>query len=148
MNDKVLSMANPAPILLHGEAKELLRHAPMVIEAKFTVPDPVVYWSLQTTDHLAGYSLSTTQVKPVWDTYLDTRSQRILAAGFSCRQRVTREGIMITLKSLGGAMGAVHRRRIGELSMATKSATGRLARQPGARPGAPTNWRGTTADIL
>ena len=45
---------------------------------KFTVPDPVVYWSLQTIDHLAGYSLSTTQVKPVWDTYLDTKRHRIL----------------------------------------------------------------------
>jgi len=91
----------------------------MVIEAKFTVPDPSVYWRLQTTDHLAGYSLSTTQVKPVWDTYLDTKSQRILAAGYSCRRRVTREAIVITLKSLVGAMGAIHRRRIDELSMAT-----------------------------
>jgi inorganic triphosphatase YgiF len=91
----------------------------MVIEAKFTVPDPVVYWSLQTTDHLAGYSLSTTQVKPVWDTYLDTKTHRILAAGYSCQRSLTREGIVITLKSLGGAKGAVHRRRIDELSMAT-----------------------------
>ena len=119
MNDKVLTMASPAPILLRGEAKGSLRHAPMEIEAKFTVPDPVVYWSLQTTDHLAGYSLSTTQVKPVWDTYLDTKRQRILAAGYSCRRRVTREAIVITLKSLVGAMGAIHRRRIDELSMAT-----------------------------
>jgi inorganic triphosphatase YgiF len=91
----------------------------MEIEAKFTVPDPVVYWSLQTTDHLAGYSLSTTQVKPVWDTYLDTKRQRILAAGYSCQRRLTREGIVITLKSLGGAEGAVHHRRKYELSMAT-----------------------------
>ena len=119
MNDKVLTTVSPAPILLRGEAEGLLRHAPMVIEAKFTVPDPVVYWSLQTTDHLAGYSLSTTQVKPVWDTYLDTKRQRILAAGYSCRRRVTREGIVITLKSLGGAEGAVHHRRKYELSMAT-----------------------------
>ena len=116
MNDTVLSMANPAPILLHGETKG---NVLMDIEAKFTVPDPSVYWRLQTTDHLAGYSLSTTQVKPVWDTYLDTKSQQILAAGHSCRQRVTRGGTLITLKSLGGAMGAVHRRRICELSMAT-----------------------------
>ncbi len=119
MNDTVLSMVSPAPILLREEAEGLLRGAPLVIEAKFTVPDPVVYWSLQTTDHLAGYSLSTTQVKPVWDTYLDTKRQRILAAGYSCQRRLTREGIVITLKSLGGAMGAVHRRRICELSMAT-----------------------------
>jgi inorganic triphosphatase YgiF len=91
----------------------------MVIEAKFTVPDAAVYWKLQTADHLARYSLSTTQVKPVWDTYLDTKSQRILAAGYSCQQSLTREGIVITLKSLGGAEGAIHRRRICELNMAT-----------------------------
>ncbi|MEA1977326.1 MAG: CYTH domain-containing protein [Chloroflexota bacterium] len=119
MNDKVLVMVSPAPILLRGEAKELLRQTPMEIEAKFTVPDPVVYWSLQTTDNLAGYSLSTTQVKPVWDTYLDTKRQRLLGAGYSCRRRVTREGIVITLKSLGGAEGAVHHRRKYELSMKT-----------------------------
>ena len=34
-------------------------------------------------------------------------------------QRVTRDGTLITLKSLGGAMGSVHRRRICELSIAT-----------------------------
>jgi inorganic triphosphatase YgiF len=118
MNDKVLPMAIPAPSLLHWEVNGLRKHSLMEIEAKFIVPDPGVYWRLQTTEHLAGYSLSTTQVKPVWDAYMDTKSHRILAAGYSCRQRVTREGIVITLKSLGGAMGAVHRRRIGELSMA------------------------------
>jgi inorganic triphosphatase YgiF len=111
-------MVSPAPIVLRGEAKGTLRNTPMEIEAKFTVPDPVVYWSLQTTDHLAGYSLSTTQVKPVWDTYLDTKSQRILAAGYSCRRRVTHDGIVLTLKSLGTAEGAVHHRRQWELSMA------------------------------
>jgi hypothetical protein len=60
MNDKVLAMVSPAPNLLRGEANGWLRQAPMVIEAKFTVPDPVVCWSLQTTDHLAGFSQSTT----------------------------------------------------------------------------------------
>jgi inorganic triphosphatase YgiF len=119
MNDMVLTMLSPDPIMLRGEAKGSLRHAPMEIEAKFTVPNPSVYWSLQTADYLAGYSLSTTQVKPVWDTYLDTRSQRILVAGFSCQQSLSREGIVITLKSLGGAEGAVHRRSISEIGMAT-----------------------------
>jgi inorganic triphosphatase YgiF len=117
MNNEVLAMVSPAPILLRRMAKGLIRKAPMEIEAKFTVPDPVVYWGLQTTDHLAGYSLSTNQVKPVWDTYLDTKHQRILAAGYSCLRRVKHEGIVITLKSLGGAEGAVHHRRQWELHM-------------------------------
>jgi inorganic triphosphatase YgiF len=116
MNDNVLTTVSPAPSLLRGETKG---YVSMEIEAKFTVPNPSVYWSLQTADYLAGYSLSTTQVKPVWDTYLDTRSQRILVAGFSCQQSLSREGIVITLKSLGGAEGAVHRRKKYELSMAT-----------------------------
>ncbi len=60
MNDKVLTIVSPAPSLLREEAKGSLRHAPLEIEAKFTVPDPVVCWSLQTTDHLAGFSQSTT----------------------------------------------------------------------------------------
>jgi inorganic triphosphatase YgiF len=105
-------------ILPRGEARSLPRRAPVETEAKFTVPDPAAYWSLQTTDHLAGYTLSTTEVKPVWDTYLDTKGHRILAAGYSCRRRVTREGIAITLKTLGGAEGAVHHRGEWELNMA------------------------------
>ena len=80
MNDTVLSMVNPAPILLHGKTKG---NVPMEIEAKFTVPDPSVYWRLQTTDHLAGYSLSTTQVKPVWDTYLDTNREFSMIISFN-----------------------------------------------------------------
>jgi inorganic triphosphatase YgiF len=90
----------------------------MEIEAKFTVPDPAVYWSLQIADHVGGYSLSTSQVKPVWDSYLDTKGHRMLEAGYSCRRRVTREGSVITLKSLGGAEGAVHRRGEWEQKMA------------------------------
>ena len=119
MNDNALAMVSPDPILFRGEVKELLRGVPLAIEAKFTVPDPVVYWRLQKAEHLAGYSLSTTQVKPVWDTYLDTQSLRFLTTGYCCQRSMTREGIVITLKSLGGAKGAVHHRRKYGLSMAT-----------------------------
>ena len=81
----------------------------MVIEAKFTVPDPAVFWQLQIADHVCGYSLSTLDVQSIWDTYLDTKGRRILAAGYSCRKRETNEGIVMTLKSLGGVEGAIHR---------------------------------------
>ena len=43
MNDKVPAMVSPASNPLHEGAEGLLRHAPLAIEAKFTVPDPVVY---------------------------------------------------------------------------------------------------------
>ena len=90
----------------------------MEIEAKFNVAAPSVYWRLQTIDHLAGYSLSTHQVKDIRDTYLDTSRRQILAAGYSCRRRETREGIVMTLKSLDSAEGAVHRRGEWEVTLA------------------------------
>jgi len=90
----------------------------MEIEAKFSVANPAVYWQLQTANQLAGYSLSTVQVKDIRDTYLDTRQRRILAAGYSCRRRETREGIVMTLKSLDSAEGAVHRRGEWEVTLA------------------------------
>ena len=90
----------------------------MVIEAKFSVPDRAVYWHLQVADRVGGYSLSTLDMQSVWDTYLDTKRRGILAAGYSCRRRETNEGSVITLKSLGGAEGAVHRRGEWEQKMA------------------------------
>jgi hypothetical protein len=43
MNDKAFAMVSPAPFSLRGEAEGLPRGASLGIEAKFTVPDPVVY---------------------------------------------------------------------------------------------------------
>ena len=100
------------PLLVRKEAGELLRAAAVIeTEVKFAVSDPCLFWRLQTSRHLAGYVLSPPRVKPVWDTYLDTRQRRILVAGYSCRRRETREDIVSTLKSLGRAQGALHRRQ-------------------------------------
>ena len=82
----------------------------MEIEAKFAVSDIETLQRLQTTDHLAGFALSTGQVKQMCDTYLDTAERLILAAGYACRRRERDEEVWITLKGLGGAEGAVHRR--------------------------------------
>lgn len=88
----------------------------MEIEAKFAITNPATYWRLQTIDHLAEFSLSTRQIKEVYDTYLGTRGRRILAAGFSCRRREQAEEILITLKSLNKAVGAIYRRGEIEIS--------------------------------
>ena len=80
------------------------------IEAKFTIDSPVIYWRLQMIDHIGDYSLSTSQVENVRDLYLDTRRRRILAAGYSLRKREQRDGILITLKTISPAEGAVHHR--------------------------------------
>jgi inorganic triphosphatase YgiF len=73
---------------------------------------------LQTIDQLAEYSRSTVQVKDIHDTYLDTRRRQILAAGYSCRRREMRDGIVMTLKSLDSAEGAVHRGGEWEVTLA------------------------------
>lgn len=87
----------------------------MEIEAKFAIPDADIFFCLQTIDRLANYTLLTPQANPVRDTYFDTRDRRILAAGYACRLRQTGAGVWVTLKGLGRAEGAVHRRE--ELEM-------------------------------
>jgi inorganic triphosphatase YgiF len=89
----------------------------MEIEAKFALPDRDVFQRLQTIDRLADFVLSAGQIKQVRDTYLDTAGRRILRAGYACRRREESEGILITLKGLGGAQGAVHRREELEVLM-------------------------------
>ncbi len=82
----------------------------MEIEAKFSVPNVETFHRLRAAQQLAEYPLSAGQTKQVHDTYLDTEERLILGAGYACRRREGREGTLITLKRLGGAEGAVHRR--------------------------------------
>ena len=82
----------------------------MEIEAKFVLPDMDTFQRLQSVDRLGGFTLSADRVKQVRDTYLDTAGRVILRAGYACRRREESEGILITLKGLGGAQGAIHRR--------------------------------------
>jgi len=82
----------------------------MEIEAKFALPDMNTFQRLQAVDRLAGFALSAGQIQQVRDTYLDAVGRPILSAGYACRRREQREGILITLKGLGGAQSAVHRR--------------------------------------
>ncbi|GAG51369.1 unnamed protein product, partial [marine sediment metagenome] len=91
----------------------------MEVEAKFAVPDARTFQRLLAIEHLVDFSVSQGQVKQVRDIYLDTAKWAILASGYACRQRtenadsVAREAsrsVLITLKGLRGAEGAVHRR--------------------------------------
>ena len=83
----------------------------MEIEAKFNVPDREVWQRLQALDRLAGFDLAASRVKRVHDTYLDTPKRHILSAGHACRLRQQGDEYLITLKGLGGAQGAIHRRQ-------------------------------------
>jgi CHAD domain-containing protein len=82
----------------------------MEIEAKFAVPNAETFERLQAVKRLGAFTLAAGQTKHVRDTYSDTADRTILAAGYACRRRVQDDGVLITLKGLGGAEGAVHRR--------------------------------------
>jgi inorganic triphosphatase YgiF len=113
------SIMQYVPALVCRGAKEFLRFVHLTeIEARFRISDPAVIWQLQTCTELAGYTMSRSTTKSVWDTYLDTPEQRIHRAGFTCSQRETADGIRMTLKSLSCAEGAIHRRGEWEVAVA------------------------------
>jgi len=89
----------------------------MEIEAKFSVPNLETFDRLKESKQLAGFALSPGQAKQVHDTYLDTEERLILAAGYACRKRRQPEGTLVTLKGLGGAEGAIHRREELEIQL-------------------------------
>jgi len=91
----------------------------MEIEAKFSIPDADTFQRLEAVGQLAGFALSAGQTDQVRDTYLDTQERLILAAGYACRRRAQAEGLLITLKGLGGAKGPIHRREELETQMPT-----------------------------
>jgi CHAD domain-containing protein/transposase-like protein len=90
----------------------------MEIEAKFALPDAETYRDLLVVEHLAGFTLSAGRTRQMRDTYLDTADRAILEAGYACRRREQDEGILITLKQLGGVEGAIHRREELEVTLA------------------------------
>jgi CHAD domain-containing protein len=89
----------------------------MEIEAKFALPNVATFQRLQATDHIAGFALSAHQVQHVHDTYLDTKERLILAGGYACRRREMEAEVLITIKGLGKAEGAIHRRKELEISL-------------------------------
>jgi len=82
----------------------------MEVEAKFAIPNRKVYGQLTRVRELAGFSLVPAGHALVADRYLDTDDGRLQAAGYACRLRADEGAVIATLKGLGGAEGAVHRR--------------------------------------
>ena len=82
------------------------------IEAKYTVPDPSSFDKLSALDVLGDYRLVPRAEQRVTDHYLDTQRRVLLEAGYTCRRRVDEAGgpEWVTVKGLGGAQEAVHRR--------------------------------------
>lgn len=89
----------------------------MEIEAKFAVPNRGTYRALLRLRELAGYALIPTASAQVTDRYFDTADGRLLAAGYACRLRAEGGSALATLKGLGGAQGALHRREEQEVQL-------------------------------
>jgi CHAD domain-containing protein len=86
------------------------------IEAKFVIPDARVSRRLKRLRRLAGFRLGERKVLRVLDTYLDTKDRLLMGAGVACRVRRQDDGqVWLTLKEMGAAKGAVHRREELEL---------------------------------
>lgn len=82
----------------------------MEVEAKFSIPDEQTYQRLLEATSLAGYSLEDPTLLNLHDRYLDTADGTILAGGYACRIRQQGDLTLATLKGLGSASGAIHRR--------------------------------------
>ncbi|GAB4422972.1 MAG: hypothetical protein Kow0031_01220 [Anaerolineae bacterium] len=80
-------------------------------ELKFRVPDRHTFNALKKLTRVEGFRLEAAGVKTISDQYLDTASRRVLRAGYACRLRQQKSGLILTLKSLTPASGALHRRQ-------------------------------------
>lgn len=82
----------------------------MEIETKYSVPDEAIYQRLCGLDELAGAPLTDPQAGRVWDRYYDTATFDFLHAGYSYRVRNKGGRVIVTLKSIAAASGALHTR--------------------------------------
>ncbi len=82
----------------------------MEIEAKFIIQDTQTYHDLQVMERLGYFAISAPRVEDMRDTYLDTPDRRLLRSGYACRQREQDGCAVISLKSLHGVEGNIHRR--------------------------------------
>ena len=100
--------------------------ASMEIEAKYAVPDPRVFAALLELQALGGYALRPRGERHVIDHYLDTPHRDLLRGGYACRLREGEadDRWLLTVKGLGKAEGAVHRREEHESGIAPNASPG------------------------
>ena len=82
----------------------------MEIEAKFSIAQAETFEHFRSATRLAGFSLGKERTDEIYDIYMDTTGRSILAGGYACRFRRETQGTRITLKGLGEASGAIHKR--------------------------------------
>ncbi|HUT35928.1 MAG TPA: CYTH domain-containing protein [Planctomycetota bacterium] len=80
------------------------------LEAKLVVPDETTLAALARIERIGYLHVRPRGCRLQQDTYVDTRSLRLLRAGYACRLRHVGHRAFATLKGLGGAAGALHER--------------------------------------
>jgi inorganic triphosphatase YgiF len=80
------------------------------IEAKFTIPNAVIFAELAQLTHLDEFAVRSIGIKIVIDRYLDTPAKQLLQAGYACRIRESKGKKILAIKSLVAVTGEVHRR--------------------------------------
>jgi CHAD domain-containing protein len=92
----------------------------MEIEAKFAVPDLDTFRRLQEADQFGAFSALAGQLLEVHDTYLDTASGDILAAGYVFRGRRQGDQVLYTLKQVAVPADLLHRREELQIALAAE----------------------------
>ena len=89
----------------------------MEIEAKFVIPDEATLQRLLEMRELGGFRLEPGPTQQVSDSYRDTAGRAIYRGGYACRIRREGDKKIATLKGLGMAEGAVHKRAEHEVTL-------------------------------
>ena len=100
------------------------------IEAKFTVPDRLVWQRLLSLEHLAGMVPAGWIRHLITDVYLDTATRALQAGGYACRLRQEDQGSRLMLKAIVRAPGAIQHRQEFEV----RSVAGTDPLQPASWP--------------
>ena len=98
----------------------------MEVETKYIAPRTPAFVALMQTPELAGYHLEPMPAVRVQDVYLDTALGDLLRQGYVFRVREQDDEVLATLKSLGGAEGALHKRLELEAALGGPIRGGRL----------------------
>jgi CHAD domain-containing protein len=101
------------------------RAGALEVELKYSVGNEQTFQQLLDATTLGGFRLAPDQLLQVEDRYLDTEATTLLQAGYACRVRREHDcapggqddGYLATVKGLGDASGAYHRRLEHELEL-------------------------------
>ena len=103
----------------------------MEVESKYIAPSSDAFAALMQAPELAGFLLEPLPPAHLLDVYLDTGAADLLRLGYAFRIREQGAEVLATLKSLGGAAGALHRRLELEAALGGPLEDGRLPHIPG-----------------